>query len=85
MAEQAEIENLSVFQDCLSTTLIQRLAPSTSKGSKKRIKGRKNEIKPVTTQTGPEDEASELADFIEVRVSSFTQRTAQAETRSVSR
>lgn len=67
MDEATEIENLSFFQDCLSTTLIQRLAPSSSKGSKKRIKGRKNEIKPVHTVIESENDASGLADFIEVR------------------
>lgn len=66
MADQAEIENLSAFQDCLSTTLIQRLAPNASQSSRKRVKGRKNEIKPVNP-AAPESDASELADFIEVR------------------
>lgn len=65
--DSAEIENLSVFQDCLATTLIQRLAPSSSRGSKRRVKGRKNEIKPVTVEADPESDASELADFVEVR------------------
>lgn len=66
MADVTEIENLSVFQDCLSTTVIQRLAPDPSKGSKKKVKGRKNEIKPVHVATDPESDAAELADFIEV-------------------
>lgn len=66
MAESTEIENLSVFQDCLSTTLIQKLAPDSSQSNKKRSKGRKNEIKPVVTFTNPENDASELADFVEV-------------------
>ena len=65
MADPEEIENMSVFQDCLSTTLIQRLAPSSSK-SKRRVKGRKNEIKPGRHEAEPEGDASELADFIEV-------------------
>lgn len=66
MAEQTELENLSVFQDCLSTTVIHRLAPNAGGGPKKRVKGRKKEIKPVTNDPNPESDASELADFIEV-------------------
>ena len=65
MAAQEEIENLSIFQDCLSSELIQRLAPTPGK-NKRKVKGRKNEIKPVRLETEPENDASDLADFIEV-------------------
>jgi hypothetical protein len=66
MIPESEQNNFEVFRDCLSTTLIERLAPSTKK---KRVKGRKNEIKPVAKVIdGNQDEleAAELSDFTEV-------------------
>ena len=60
--------NFETFRDCLSTVLIERLAPATAK-PKKRVKGRKNEIKPVVKATTGEEgeaDAAELSEFTEV-------------------
>ena len=60
--------NFETFRDCLSTVLIERLAPATAK-TKKRVKGRKNEIKPVVKATAREEgeaDAAELSEFTEV-------------------
>lgn len=60
--------NFEAFRDCLSTVLIERLAPATAK-PKKRVKGRKNEIKPVVKATAREEgeaDAAELSEFTEV-------------------
>ncbi|KAM3421889.1 hypothetical protein BST61_g2266 [Cercospora zeina] len=60
--------NFENFKDCLSTSVIQKLAPNSGKPTKK-IKGRKNEIKPVArvaaSNGDAESDASELAEFIE--------------------
>lgn len=64
-----ERENFENLKDCLSTSVIQKLAPTSGKPRKK-IKGRKNEIKPVARVAAcngdAENDASELAEFIEV-------------------
>lgn len=69
MIAENEVENFENFKDCLSNTVIQKLAPNRGKPVKK-IKGRKNEIKPVTrvVESNGEDsnDAADLADFIEV-------------------
>lgn len=71
MIAENEVENFENFKDCLSNTVIQKLAPNGGKPVKK-IKGRKNEIKPVTrvqvVESNGEDnnDAADLADFIEV-------------------
>lgn len=69
MIPASEQDNFEVFRDCLSTAVIDRLAPSVVK--KKRVKGRKNEIKPVAKvangETDGEADAVELSDFTEVR------------------
>ncbi|KAF2211106.1 hypothetical protein CERZMDRAFT_44140 [Cercospora zeae-maydis SCOH1-5] len=61
-------DNFENFKDCLSTSVIQKLAPNSGKPTKK-IKGRKNEIKPVARVVASdgdiESDASELAEFIE--------------------
>jgi hypothetical protein len=60
--------NFETFRDCLSTVLIERVAPATAK-PKKRVKGRKNEIKPVVRVTDGEEgeaDAAELSEFTEV-------------------
>jgi len=62
------LENLLVFQDCLSTSLIERLAPSSARNAKRRVKRRRNEIKPVSLPVEPESDAADLSDFIEVIV-----------------
>lgn len=64
-----EHNNYDTFRDCLSTVVIERLAPANAK-PKKRVKGRKNEIKPVVQIAKREDgetDANELSDFTEVR------------------
>jgi len=68
MISSEEESNFETFRDCLSTVLIERLAPATAK-PKKRVKGRKNEIKPVvriTTEEEGEADAAELSEFTEV-------------------
>lgn len=66
MIPENEQSNFEIFRDCLSNVVIERLAPETAK-PKKRVKGRKNEIKPVV-QIGDSEEtdANELSDFTEV-------------------
>ena len=68
MISSEEEFNFETFRDCLSTVLIERLAPATAK-PKKRVKGRKNEIKPVvraTTEEEGEADAAELSEFTDV-------------------
>lgn len=68
----SEESQFEILKDCLSTSVIQRFVPSSGKKSKPRkVKGRKNEIKPVAAERQPNREddpkdASELADFVEV-------------------
>ncbi|KAM0717579.1 hypothetical protein Q7P37_007431 [Cladosporium fusiforme] len=68
MISSDETSNFEIFRDCLSTVVIERLAPATSK-PKKKVKGRKNEIKPVAkVANGSEDgetDAAELSEFTE--------------------
>lgn len=70
MIPEDEVSNFETFKDCLSTSVISRLAPDS--GKKRAIKGRKNEIKPVAkvapSENG-ESDAAELAEFIEVGIS----------------
>jgi hypothetical protein len=68
MIPPEEESNFEIFRDCLSTVLIERVAPATAK-HKKRVKGRKNEIKPVVRVTNEEEgeaDAAELSEFTEV-------------------
>lgn len=68
MIPEDEVPNFEVFKDCLSTSVISRLAPESGK-KKRTIKGRKNEIKPVASEVAArsdDNDAAELADFIEV-------------------
>jgi hypothetical protein len=77
MIASDEVSNFELFRDCLSTVVIERLAPATTK-PKKRVKGRKNEIKPVVRTTKEQDgetDAAELSEFTEVR-NITTQATA---------
>ncbi|OQN98908.1 hypothetical protein B0A48_15254 [Cryoendolithus antarcticus] len=62
MIVEAERDNFEVFRDCLSTPLIDRLAPRPA--TRRRLKGRENEIKPVVLDTGDDTSAAELSDFI---------------------
>jgi hypothetical protein len=68
MIPPEEEPNFETFRDCLSTVLIERVAPAIAK-PKKRVKGRKNEIKPVVRATDGEEgetDAAELSEFTEV-------------------
>ncbi|EME39994.1 hypothetical protein DOTSEDRAFT_158617 [Dothistroma septosporum NZE10] len=68
MIAEYEVSNFESFQDCLSTSIIQRLAPDSGETAKKRqIKGRKNEIKPVAKvkQDVENNDAAELSEFVE--------------------
>lgn len=68
MIPENEVSNFEVFKDCLSTSVISRLAPDSGK-KKRTIKGRKNEIKPVkrdATAENDENDAADLSEFIEV-------------------
>lgn len=67
MIPSDEEANFEIFRDCLSTVVIEKLAPATAK-PKKRVKGRKNEIKPVVAADGGDGEAdaAELSEFTEV-------------------
>ncbi|KAK5113502.1 hypothetical protein LTR62_003371 [Meristemomyces frigidus] len=69
MITDNELATFEAFQDNLSTTVIARLSPTSGKGARKKaIKGRKNEIKPVTrVADNGEGDAAELEDFIEAR------------------
>ena len=73
MLKDDEVASFEIFADCLSTTVIAKLAPNAGKGPRKRVKGRKNEIKPVIQKTSSEDDldnAAELGDFVQVCFSS---------------
>lgn len=48
--------NYATFRDCFSELVINKLSPSANK-KQRRVKGRKNEIKPVTRD--PEQEAAD--------------------------
>jgi hypothetical protein len=76
MISSDEVSNFELFRDCLSTVVIERLAPATTK-PRKRVKGRKNEIKPVVRATNEQDgeaNAAELSEFTEVRKISHPNR-----------
>lgn len=70
MIPEHEVANYEDFRDCVSELLISRLSISDSKAKKKRaVKGRKNEIKPVSRPVRSETEdAAELGETIEVRM-----------------
>ncbi|KAF2717634.1 hypothetical protein K431DRAFT_232622 [Polychaeton citri CBS 116435] len=57
-------DNFQTFRECLSTTIIEKLAPPAHK--RKKVKGRKNAIKPVTKPvTESDNAAADLSDFVE--------------------
>lgn len=65
MIPEGETANYEAFRDCLSELVLAKLSNTTNKP--KRVKGRKNEIKPVTRPTEPDDNAAEeLGEFIDV-------------------
>ncbi|KAI7526366.1 hypothetical protein KC331_g17004 [Hortaea werneckii] len=67
MIPENETSCFDTFADCLSTTVIARLAPDT--GKKRKVKGRRNEIKPTAavTQPGSDElgDAGELSEFVQ--------------------
>ena len=60
--------NYEIFRDCLSTSIIQRLATPKRPVRKRAVKGRKNAIKPIARPTDERevDDAEDLAEFIDV-------------------
>lgn len=63
MIDAGEEQNYTIFRECLSELVTSRLAPTKER---RRVKGRKNEIKPVA-KVEPEGEATEeLGEFIDV-------------------
>jgi hypothetical protein len=85
MIPPEEESNFETFRDCLSTILIERLAPATAK-PKKRVKGRKNEIKPVVRATTGEEgeaDAAELSEFTEVGTSTSVSHSQSSVAKSL--
>jgi len=86
--------NYATFRDCLSSLVLQSLAVPINKPSRKRkVRGRKNEIKPVGQKEGEDggggQDAEELSDFIEVgwislRAQGSCKGTIADEARSIS-
>lgn len=73
MIPDNETQNYETLRDCLSELLIAKLSPQADKPKRKRaVKGRKNEIKPVSRPV-PEDgsDAADLSETIEVRIASL--------------
>jgi hypothetical protein len=70
MITEDEQSNFELFRDCVSSAVIEKLAPDNRVKAKKRSKGRKHEHQPDTDLTGPDNleqtDAADLADFIEV-------------------
>jgi len=66
MISETDTDNYETFRDCLSELIISKLSHSGEK--KRRVKGRKNEIKPVVKPVEDENasDAEELGDFIDV-------------------
>jgi hypothetical protein len=75
MVPESGSSNFQTFRDCISTSIIEKLAPDNGQkggGKKRKVKGRKNEIKPVMrTVEDQEAEAAraaeEVGEFVEVR------------------
>jgi len=65
MIPEEEVANYEAFRDCLSELVLAKLSNTAEK--RRRVKGRKNEIKPVVRSLEPEDNAAEeLGEFIDV-------------------
>ncbi|KAF2220036.1 hypothetical protein BDZ85DRAFT_242652 [Elsinoe ampelina] len=62
MLPEEEESNYAIFRDCLSDLITTRLAPVKER---RRVKGRKNEIKPAANPSPDENPAEDLADFID--------------------
>lgn len=70
MISEDEVANYEDFRDCVSELLISRLSATEDKKKKRAVKGRKNEIKPVSRpEQNQEDNdalAADLGETIEV-------------------
>ena len=70
MTDGDDATNYDIFRECLSTTVIERLAPAAVKAPKNRAsKGRKNSINTPATSNGDGSslgDAAELTEFVEV-------------------
>ena len=68
MIAEDEIQNYENFRDCVSELLISKLSPAADRPKRKRmVKGRKNEIKPVSRPATDESgDAADLSETIEV-------------------
>ena len=64
--EQAESFNFQLFRDCLSNPLIEKSTEAPSKIKTRNKSGRKTAIKPVIVETTEQNNADELAEFIDV-------------------
>ena len=67
MISEDETPNYETFRDCVSELVLSKLSKSATT-KKKRVKGRKNEIKPVIrpVEEDETEDAEELGEFIEV-------------------
>ncbi|GAB7337772.1 hypothetical protein MBLNU457_g3042t1 [Dothideomycetes sp. NU457] len=64
MRSEEETANYEAFRDCLSELVLAKLSNTAEK--RKKVKGRKNEIKPVTRPAESDDNAAEeLGEFID--------------------
>ena len=68
MIAESEVQNYEIFRDCVSELLIAKLSPSADTPKRKRlVKGRKNEIKPVSRAAAEDSsDAADLSETIEV-------------------
>jgi len=83
MIPEEEVANYEAFRDCLSELVLAKLSNTTEK--RKRVKGRKNEIKPVARPVESEDNAAEeLGDFIDVSRKNCFSAPSAADTVAVS-
>lgn len=70
-----ESANYEAFRDAMQGVIVQRLLPSERRQSRhKRIKGRRNDVEPVSHTIDLTEHISELSDFIEVCCSCQVQR-----------
>ena len=74
MSLERNSKNFDLFRDCLSGPLAQRLAPTSTKASRKRkSKGRRNKIKHVQAEAASSDvlpsQDEDVGEFIDVRQS----------------
>lgn len=67
MIPEDETENFQILRECLEARVVHLLAPEAGgKGTRRRTRGRKNELKPVTPPVDVEADATDLSEFVEV-------------------